>query len=47
MVSESLHCRDIGIGTSAVNGDAIDAYLESSNDMLKEAIADANIYIQN
>jgi hypothetical protein len=48
IISESLlDCRDIGIGTSVVNGDVIDAFLENSNDMLKSAIADANIYIQN
>jgi hypothetical protein len=46
MISESLlDCRDIGIGTTGVNGDAVDGLLESSNEMLKDAIADANNYI--
>jgi hypothetical protein len=46
IISESLlDCRDIGIGTSA--GEEIDKYLENSNEMLKSAIHDANLYILN
>ena len=48
IISESLlDCRDIGIGTSAINGEEIDNFLKNSNDMLKSAINDANTYIQN
>ena len=48
IISESLlDCRDIGIGTSAINGEEIDNFLKNSNDMLKSAIHDANVCIEN
>ena len=48
IISESLlDCRDIGIGTSVINGEEIDQFLRNSNEMLKSAINDANQYVLN
>ena len=48
IISESmLDCRDIGIGTGAINGEEIDQFLKNSHDILKAAIADANVQIKN
>ena len=43
IISESmLDCRDIGIGTSAMNDDDIDKILKNSHDMLHAAFSDVN-----
>lgn len=43
IISESmLDCRDIGIGTGALNGEEIDQVLKSSQDISRAAGADAN-----